>query len=354
MFPPWSGMGFSDTATHRIYADAALGGILTITVAQPLAHRRAVTAGLMGSLALPLLLIVPFSLIGVWLAVRAGMAPLGRFRAGVEARGGADLSPFHLENLPAEFLPTARTLNHLLDRLRRTLEAERGFTANSAHELRTPLAAALAQMQRLLIEAPDGATRARAAQIEAALKRLARLSEKLLQLARAEGGGIEAAAPADLAPVLRLLADEMERDPARPITLDLPDAPVMARIDPDAFAILARNLIENAQRHGQDHGPPGATVRVSLSPGAVLKVANSGPVVPPDQLGRLAQPFQHGETAAQGSGLSLGLAIARAIAEGSGGRLDLFSPATGQAGGFEAIFSASGAIPPARTGPDQP
>lgn len=97
MFPPWSGMGFSDTATHRIYADAALGGILTITVAQPLAHRRAVTAGLMGSLALPLLLIVPFSLIGVWLAVRAGMAPLGRFRAGVEARGGADLSPFHLE-----------------------------------------------------------------------------------------------------------------------------------------------------------------------------------------------------------------------------------------------------------------
>jgi two-component system OmpR family sensor kinase len=335
VFPPFSGMGFADTATHRVYSDAALRGTITISVAEPLAHRQDVARQALIGLALPLALIVPASLFGVWAAVRAAMIPIRRFRAGIEARGGGDLSPIPAEGLPSEFRPNAQAVNRLLDRLRRALEAERSFTANSAHELRTPVAGALAQVQRLIVEATDEETRSRARQVEAALQRLARLSEKLMQLARAEGGRLQAEAPVDLAPILRMLVADMGREDGHRIELTLPNAEVMASIDPDAFAILARNLIENALHHGAQDAP----VQVSLSPKGVLRVVNTGPVVPADVLGRLARPFERGPTDAHGSGL--GLAIVAAIAAGTGGRLDLISPATGRADGFEAKFATN-------------
>lgn len=337
IFPAFSGMGFASTPTHRIYSDAALRGTITMSVAEPLAHRRHVARGALIGLVLPLALIVPASLIGVWAAVRAAMAPIRQFRRGIEARGGGDLSPIPTGGLPSEFQPNARAVNHLLDRLRRTLQAERSFTANSAHELRTPVAGALAQVQRLIIEGPDDATRARAREVETALQRLARLSEKLMQLARAEGGRVQAEAPVDLAPILHMLVADMTRKDADRIDLALPGTAVPARIDPDAFAIAARNLIENGLRHG-DRGTP---VRVSLSADGVLRVVNAGPVVLPDLLGRLSRPFERGPTDAEGSGL--GLAIVKAIATGAGGRLDLISPAAGQADGFEARFSTGSA-----------
>ncbi|WP_112874247.1 sensor histidine kinase [Paracoccus endophyticus] len=337
VFPPFSGLGFASTPTHRIYSDAALRGTITVSVAEPLAHRRHVARGALIGLVLPLALIVPASLLGVWAAVRAAMAPIRQFRHGIEARGGGDLSPIPAGGLPSEFRPNAQAVNHLLDRLRRTLQAERSFTANSAHELRTPVAGALAQVQRLILEAPDDATRARAREVEAALQRLARLSEKLMQLARAEGGRVQAEASVDLVPILRMLVADMNRSEADRIDLTLPGTGVPALIDPDAFAIAARNLIENALRHG-DRGTP---VRVSLSAGGVLRMVNAGPAVPPDLLGRLSRPFERGPTDAEGSGL--GLAIVKAIAAGAGGRLDLISPASGQADGFEARFSTGSA-----------
>jgi two-component system OmpR family sensor kinase len=335
VFPPFTGMGFSNTATHRIYSDAALEGTITISVAEPLAHRRAAARQALAGLALPLALIVPASLIGIWAAVRAAMVPIRRFRQGIEARGRGDLSPIPAEGLPSEFQPNARAVNLLLDRLRRALEAERSFTANSAHELRTPVAGALAQVQRLIVEAPDEKTRARASQVEAALQRLAGLSEKLMQLARAEGGRLQADAPVDLAGILRMVVADTGREDRGRIELSLPEDAVVAPIDADAFAILARNLIENALRHGA----PDAPAQVSLSPDGVLSVVNAGTVIPHELLGRLSRPFERGATDARGSGL--GLAIVAAIADGAGGRLELISPATGRDDGFEARFATS-------------
>ena len=334
VFPPFTGMGFANTPTHRIYFDAALRGTVTIAVAEPLAHRRAVAKELLFGLALPLGLIVPLGLIGVWAVVRVSMAPLRTFRSGIEARGGGDLTPIAADRLPSEIRPIAQAVNRLLERLRRTLEAERSFTANSAHELRTPVAAALAQTQRLIAEAPDDATRDRARHIETALRRLSRLSEKLMQLARAEGGRLQVAEPTDVVAILRMVAGEMtgSADGAGRIDLTLPNVPVLSRIDPDAFAILTRNLIENALKHGSRQEP----VRVALSAEGVLRVANAGWAVPPDLLARLSEPFERGRAQADGAGL--GLAIAKAVASGTGGSIELVSPLEGRQDGFEARF----------------
>ena len=101
-------------------------------------------------------------------------------------------------------------------------------------------------------------------------------------------------------------------------------------MDADAFAILARNLIENALKHGAPDRP----VAVTLTDGGLLGVTNDGPVVAPETLARLRRPFERGVTAATGSGL--GLAIAEAIAAGTGTELELRSPAPGRSCGFEA------------------
>jgi two-component system OmpR family sensor kinase len=293
-FPSFSRMGFVDTPTHRIYFDAALQGTVTIALAEPLAHRREVANQALLGLAWPLALLIPLSLLAVWGVVRVSMTPVRRLRTGIEARGTGDLSPVPAVGLPSEIRPIADAVNGLLEKLRRALEAERSFTANSAHELRTPVAAALAQAQRLIAETRDSAARARAQQIETALGRLSRLCEKLMQLAKAEGGQLQCKEATDIASVLKLVADEMVRNPtaAGRLVLDIPAAPVLLNIDTDAFAILVRNLIEN----GLKHGPAGTPVTVTLSTHGELTVTNEGTAVPPEVLDRLCKPFERGNT----------------------------------------------------------
>jgi two-component system OmpR family sensor kinase len=104
----------------------------------------------------------------------------------------------------------------------------------------------------------------------------------------------------------------------------------MSLLDPDAFAILARNLIENALRHGAANRP----VNICLTDEGILRVANAGDVVPPERLALLRNRFIRSETKTLGSGI--GLAIVEAIASGAGTDLKLRSPASGQSDGFEA------------------
>jgi two-component system OmpR family sensor kinase len=149
-------------------------------------------------------------------------------------------------------------------------------------------------------------------------------------LFRSEGGGLVAEAPGRLGPVLVLVIDEIDRrsDVAERLAVTIPpDGGPLSDLDPDAFAVLARNLIENALKHGDPEG----TVSVRLTEVA-LEVENDGPVIAADRLDRLTRRFERGPTRAEGSGL--GLAIAAAICRGSGATLDLVSPAPGRADGF--------------------
>jgi two-component system OmpR family sensor kinase len=340
MFPPWDGPGFRQTATHRLYSDAALQGTIRITVAEPLAHRATVAREIQMGLGLPLLVVLPVALVAIILAVRFSLAPLRRFRGRLEARGARDLSEVPADDLPGEIAPLGATLNGLLSRLRDAFEAERSFAANAAHELRTPLAGAIAQAQRLRSETEDRAAARRASEIEETLKRLTRRTERLMQLARAEGGRLLSDTPNDARPALRIVLEDLARGPQSPaIALDLPVTPVMSSIDPDALGIVCRNLVENALRHGAGHGEIG----VVLTPAGDLIVSNAGPTVDPDRLALLADRFQRDAQTSDGSGL--GLTIVASIADRTGGRLTLASPKPGAEDGFEARFKLPAPAP---------
>lgn len=103
----------------------------------------------------------------------------------------------------------------------------------------------------------------------------------------------------------------------------------MSVIDPDAFAILIRNLLDNAINHGAQNQP----VEINFSAMGVLRIVNAGSVVPAETLAQLRRPFVRSNTTAPGSGL--GLAIADTIATGIGATMTFNSPAPGQANGFE-------------------
>lgn len=346
-FLPWDGIGFRQSGTHRLYNEEALQSSVRITVAEPLARRNTVAHEIQMGLGLPLLIFLPAALLTIILAVRSSLTPLRRFRDGLAARSACDLSLVPTDRLPTEISPVAHTLNGLLGRLAVAFEAERNFTANAAHELRTPLAGAIAQAQRLQVETSDPAAKTRAADIEATLKRLTRLSEHLMQLARAEGGQLNVEHAADLRPIARILTEELSRglDAGR-ISLQLPAAPLMSDLDPDVFAILYRNLVENALHHSTE----GTPVEVSLSSEGLLTVANDGPIVPGGILCRLTDRFERAGSSAQGCGL--GLSIVSAIAQRIGSTLVLKSPRSGQNSGFEASLMLpvvnSGMIPDTR------
>ena len=123
----------------------------------------------------------------------------------------------------------------------------------------------------------------------------------------------------------------------------MPSQPVLSEIDPDAFGMLCRNLMENALKHGAPNSP----IEVRFSPDGRLSVANEGPVVMPDALARLTSRFEKGAGCGDGSGL--GLAIVRTIAERVDGTLTLNSPIAGRGTGFEAVV----VIPLASRGLDQ-
>jgi len=330
VFGAQPGTGFFNTESHRIYGASAVSDTLFIEVAEPLAHRREAAFETSIALLLPLILLVPVSLVCVWWAVRFSLRQVLVFRQSLEARGSADLSPVTIARLPAEFEPIAASINHLLERLRSALEAERSFTANSAHELRTPLATALAQVQRLKTELSEEPSHQKACEIEESLQDLSRLSSKLLELAKAEGGGILAEKESDLVPVLRTLANDYERREPGRIQLEMTNAPVTSLLDTDAFAILVRNLIENSLKHGSETDP----INIQLLADGTFIITNGGPVVAPEDMARLQNRFARANTKAPGSGL--GLAIVQAITNSAGLELTLRSPARGRESGFEA------------------
>lgn len=345
LFPAWDGPGFSQTATHRIYNEDTLQGTIRLTLAEPLTHRQTVIEGVRMSLGVPILILMPAVLLAVVLVVRVSLLPLQRFRHTLALRDAQDMSQLSTEGLPSELIPVTHTLNTLLGRLAAAFVAERSFTANAAHELRTPLAGAIAQLQRLSIESQESATQQRAHAIEATLKRLTVLSERLMQLARAEGSQLRLNQSADLLPVARLLSADLARNlaPER-IRLQLPAQPLLSDLDPDVFAIVLRNLLENALRHGT----PATPVVVTLEGDGTLVVSNDCPLIDSSQLAQLTQRFERGGATASGSGL--GLAIVQAICLRIGSPLELRSPASGKRSGFEVRLQLPVTVPPAEAG----
>ncbi len=284
-------------------------------------EREDVRGDIAGDIALgilaPLLVELPVMALLIWLVILYGRRFLRRVTDQVATRGEADLQPLDDRQAPDEIRVLVQSINRLLGSLRGALDGERRFTADAAHELRTPISALRLQLANLR-EAGDAAQRAHAErQLDRGLRRLDRLVEQLLTLSRLEPG----AAPPNLQTfdpvgtareVLAELASA-ESSRAGDIALDSPEQPLRLRADPTAFAILLRNLVDNGLRYS----PPGAPVRVRIArgrDGVLLSVEDGGSGIAEDARERVLDRF-HRELGSGADGSGLGLSIVRRIAE---------------------------------------
>ncbi|MGH7107098.1 MAG: sensor histidine kinase [Acetobacteraceae bacterium] len=324
--------GFRSIGKYRLFTERDPATGLTITVAEAHRDRAEAVRGAELAMLLPLAGLIPLNILAIGLVVRGSMQRVRRLGGEIAARGERNLAPLDISGQPTELRPVAAAVARLVERLRAALDAERALAANSAHELRTPIAGALAQTQQLIAELHGAADRRRAREVEATLKRLSVLADKMMQLARVDAGVGLGAAEIDLVPALDLVvADCMRRieAPGRVIYTKAKDARLVASMDMDAFAIAVRNLIDNAAAHG----PAGGKIEVRVEAGRIVRVINEGSAVAADALVGLTRRFARGETHSAGAGL--GLAIVETIMERTGGRLELFSPAPGRDDGFE-------------------
>jgi len=215
-----------------------------------------------------------------------------------------------------EIRQLGQTLDGLFERLEASFQAQRNFVANASHELRTPVSAEKTVLQVALAD-PQATNAALRSACEKALRWNAqqeRLIDSLLTLASTERG-IESWEPFDLAGIVaRAIRDARQDAERRDISIDadLSAAPTVG--DPALVESLITNLVSNAIRHNVDGGRVEVSTAV-IDAHAVLKVRNTGPLIPPDEVDRLFQPFQRLGTQRlrQGDGHGLGLAIARAI-----------------------------------------
>ena len=327
LLPPQTVIGFSDTVAggepYRIYA------LRTATQVVQVAQQTEARGRMAGQLALravlPVALLAPVLMLIVWWVVGRAIGPIERVRRQVAARRPDDLAPLPTGGLPAEVRPLVGEMNGLLTRLSDAWDALTHFTADAAHELRSPLAALRLQAQSLQ-RAPDDATRAIATErLLAGIDRATRLVEQLLALARQEAAGEGAELVSlDLTALARNALADAEPEAARhaiALTLDAPTAHVVLRADEAALAVLLRNLLGNALRHT----PPGGQVRVGVREEASvidLTVEDSGPGIAPDERARVLDRFYR-VPGTPGHGSGLGLAIVRAIAERHGAALTL-------------------------------
>jgi two-component system OmpR family sensor kinase len=331
--------GFWKNATYQFYTATDEKAQVFIQVADAFENREEALREGAIALFLPLALLIPVSGIAIWLVVRRAVQPVGDLRRDIESKDGGNMEPIDPSALPRELQPIATSVNFLMTRLRTALDAEREFTSNSAHELRTPIAGALAQTQMLISELRDPTNRHRAGQIEASLTRLSHLAEKLLQLSRAEAGIGITDKPVDLTLVLDMVLTDFWRgmnEPQRLILHRAEGAKLTGPFSEDAFGIVLRNLIENALVHGR----PGTPVEVFLDNSGPVRIVNASPVMSEGELATIRKRFSRGRTEAAGSGL--GLSIVERLLGQMGGRLVLLSPAEGRVDGFEARVELPG------------
>jgi signal transduction histidine kinase len=256
-----------------------------------------------------------------WVVAGRALAPLRRVTALAQRVTQERMDERIALHGPADELrELADTIDGMLDRLAAAFDGQRRFVANASHELRTPLTVIRAEVEVALAD-PDATVADLRHMGEAVLEatdRTQALLESLMVLARSQQA-LPRLEPVDLAAAARVAAGHSAAEAAaRGVTveLDVERAPLQG--DRPLVERLVANLVENAIRHNE----PGGRVWVTARPGRIA-VENTGRTISPEDVHRLAEPFERLNRDTEGSGAGLGLSIVRAVADAHGAQLRL-------------------------------
>lgn len=293
------------------------------------AHMQKERAELAGEIAkhllVPMLVALPGLALVLVVAVGFSLRPLQRLANDVARRAPDRLTPIDGTDTPREIVPLIERLNQLFGEIDRALQNERRFTADAAHELRTPLAALQAQAQVALAANDDAERRHALNQILVGCDRASHLVAQLLTLARLDAGQALTLRQLDLHPLAgEVLAELAGEAIAQGCELVLGEGAARIRGDATLLQAALRNLVGNALKHG---APGQIEISIQLQGAeAALTVSDDGRGIPAAERETVQQRFHRGTSADfhdANSGSGLGLSIVRRIVELHGGRLRL-------------------------------
>jgi two-component system, OmpR family, sensor histidine kinase TctE len=305
------------------------GGAPLLQVAETLGKRSRLVSEIIKGVIIPQFVILPLAVLLVWLALARGIAPLNELQQRIRGRDSSDLSPIDEREAPEEVSPLVRAINDLLGRLDQSMQSQKHFLADAAHQLKTPLAGLRTQAELAQAEIDSGTSDPQSMkrslqQISLASQRAAHMVNQLLAMARAEDQHQSAQKQAVNLSRLALEAvqDFVPRALDKHIDLGFEgpegDAPLLVNGNPTLLRELIRNLVDNALLYTPAGGT--ATVRVLDDPFGqvvVLQVEDSGPGIALAERDQVFLPFYRVlGTNVDGSGL--GLAIVREIAQQHG------------------------------------
>ena len=340
--------GYS-TANHdgrrwRVYT--LVQGTHALQVAQAENEREAIATQTALRTLVPFVALLPIFGALIWIGVGRGLAPLDALSRAVAKRRPDALAPLAERGSPEELQPLIASLNGLLVRLSEALAAQRRFTADAAHELRTPLAALKLQLDlaRRNGESPSGA--AALDDLETGVARASHVVDQLLTLARVEPGAlVQQHVDCDLVAIARdAIVARAALAVDKAIDLGLARATdATVRGDPASLAILLSNLIDNALRYT----PRGGRIDVAVDrdeTGSTLSVADTGPGIPVELRARVFDRFVRGDDH-QEPGSGLGLSIVKRIADAHHASITLDTPPQGTGLVVRVHFPLAPAVP---------
>ncbi|WP_109482694.1 ATP-binding protein [Paraburkholderia sp. C35] len=301
----WLAYALRDSTTGR-----------TVRVLEPANVRSDLSTGVASRIGRPIALALPVLALLVWFSVGHSFRPLSAISKAVRMRDSRILEPIHVNPSPAEVRPLVDAITQLLARLQQSILRERAFTADAAHELKTPLAAIKVQAQ-VALAAHDGAQQQQAMRrVVQGVDRSAHLAEQLLLLARLDERGTLTTSQMGLYDVAaEAIAFRATHAEEKSITVLL-SGDRDARIDADRA--LARTLVDNLLDNAIKYGETGGRVHISVladTQTVTLTVSDNGPGVTDEERRRLTDRFFRGASAsASGNGSGLGLSIVARIA----------------------------------------
>lgn len=272
---------------------------------------------------MPLLILVPILLLIVADLVRKMFRPISALSTEIDQRAEQALHPVEEFHLPVEVRPFAVAINRLLARVAQSMDAQRRFVADAAHELRSPLTALSLQAERLSEATMSGPARERLIALRQGIERERNLLEQLLTLAKAQAVPPSPPSPVSVQHVYRrVLEDLMPLAEAKRIDIGVEgeqDAQVLAN-EFDLIAVI-KNLVDNAIRYTPDGGR--VDLSVSITDGrATMQIKDSGPGIPTGERERVFDPFYRALGSNQ-AGSGLGLSIVKAISNRIGAEVRL-------------------------------
>jgi two-component system, OmpR family, sensor kinase len=309
----------------RVFSSSLREDGVVIHVAERTDSREKLAREIAMGLLMPLLYALPLIAVLLWLAVGRGMRPLANMTREVSARAPDNLAPLAVTAPPAEIAPLVEQLNRLFHRIERSIEGERRFTADAAHELRTPVAAIKAQAQVALGANADSERERALNNVIAGCDRAAHLVDQLLTLARVDRVA-ESKPERCLMRVtaVQAIGEVAPYAAAKRIELGLKEG-AEAQIEgfPALLQVMLRNLLDNAVRYS----PPGTTVRIAVTGMAErveVSVTDEGPGIPEAEREQVFQRFYRVLGTGE-SGTGLGLSIVQRIADMHGASIALGS-----------------------------